>query len=290
MSMKVVDIDLNLIEQNENSRVVYKESDLSELMASMKEDGLLQPIGVRVIKDGKFDCTFGNRRLMAAKKLGWVKIAASIQEKMSDKDRDIIGLIENLKRQNTSVSEDGRMFQKLLDYGLNRKEIAVRLGVSENRVETALDVFNQFPDELKKNIVNTGHGAKTKPGTVSASMAFHINNTRKSQGLNRSETRKLIHYAAQGGVNMAQIASIAPLMKSGLSIQKAIETVEKIQVLTIQVMISGTEITKLEKKHKKTIHNLMYDVLEDNFNLERVGSRMSGAHLKSDQFKPSRTG
>jgi ParB/RepB/Spo0J family partition protein len=274
--MQVVQIEVDRIEQNENSRVVYKESDLSELMASMKKDGLLQPVGVRVIEKGRYDCVFGNRRILAAKKLGWVKIAASILERTNDQERDVLNLVENFKRQNTSVSEDGRMFAKLIEHGLTRSEIAARIGISVARVETALDVFNEFPKEFQKLIINTGQGKRQRAGTVSASMAFHINNIRKTNSLNRPQTRQILQYAKQDGVGMAQVSSIAPLMKSGMAIQKAIETVSKLEVLTLQLMIESRTIAKLEKENGKKIHAVLYDALEKKFKIERVGSRDSG--------------
>ncbi len=53
--MKVVSVDLKDIVQTENSRAIYKAGDLSDLMHSMKKDGLLQPIGLRPIARGKYE-------------------------------------------------------------------------------------------------------------------------------------------------------------------------------------------------------------------------------------------
>src|SRR3990167_3768361 len=121
--MKVVEVELKKIDQNENSRVVYKENDITELMQSIKKEGLLQPIGVRKTDDG-YEAVWGNRRILAAKKLGWVTIPANVVDNAdSENDRDFINLAENIKRQNTSVSEEGRLYLAMMDRGLKKEEI-----------------------------------------------------------------------------------------------------------------------------------------------------------------------
>ncbi len=127
--MNIKTIDLDLIDQNENSRVVYKRGDLAELMLSMKEAGLLQPVGVKKTGD-RYEAVFGNRRIMAAKKLGWTEIQAHIVDAKTDNDRDILNLIENIKRKNTTLAEDGRVFSNLLHRGLTIKEICARVGIT----------------------------------------------------------------------------------------------------------------------------------------------------------------
>ncbi len=261
--MKVLEINLSDIEQNENSRVIYKSTDLAELMASMRKDGLLQAIGVREIKKGKYDAVFGNRRILAAKRLGWKTITANVVEADSDNDRDILNLIENLKRQNTTVSEDGRIFQKLKDGGLSVKEIVARLGVNEQRVTTALDVFNEFPEEFKGIIVNKTGGQK-KGGKIAASTAFTVNTIRKNHNLNREQTRTLLKHSMQDGINNAQLNSLAPLLKSGMELQKAIGTVNKIETITLTVSLDREYVAKVEKKTKKKIHEICYEILEDS--------------------------
>jgi ParB/RepB/Spo0J family partition protein len=71
--MEYKEIELQKIFQKENSRSQYRNEDLQELMASMSQDGLLHPIGVAKNGD-KFEVLFGNRRYMAAKKLGCMRL------------------------------------------------------------------------------------------------------------------------------------------------------------------------------------------------------------------------
>jgi ParB/RepB/Spo0J family partition protein len=280
------EIPLAQIEQNENSRVIYKTSDLAELMDSMRRHGLLQPVGVRKLANGKYDAVYGNRRIMAAKKLGWKEIDAKVVGNAeTDSDRDILNLIENFKRQNTSVAEDGRIFQKLLDGGLSSKEVSARLGITEQRVQTALDVFNEFPEEFKGVIVNKERGAARgkRTGKIGASMAFTINNIRKKQGLNRGQTRTLLKHAMQDGVNQAQLNSLAPLLKTGMRLQEALGVASRLETITVTFMVDKLHIEKLEKKHKKTIHEMFYELVESTPYLKATRATGPGGALSSSK-------
>ncbi len=265
--MEIRKIKLSDIEQNENSRVIYKSTELADLMRSMEQDGLLQPVGVRQLSNGRYDAIFGNRRIMAAKKLGWASINATIVEAATDNDRDILNLVENFKRQQTSVSEDGRIFQKLVDNDLSPKEIAARLGISDARIQTALDVFNEFPMEFKPLIVNKQQGKNIK-GKISASTAFMVNNIRKSNKLNRGQMRTLLKYSMQSGVGQPQLNSIAPLLRSGMDLQKAIGVANKIESFGITLQIDREHAERLEKKHKKSLQEICYELIESQKDLK----------------------
>jgi ParB/RepB/Spo0J family partition protein len=266
--VKVQNIDLDLIDQNENSRVIYKATDLNELMHSLKRDGQLQPVGVRALPGGRFDAVFGNRRILAAKKLGWSSIDAHILEGVeSDKDRDIINMLENLKRQNTSVAEDGRMFTVLKGYGLTEKEIAARLDISPLRVETALEVVSSVPSEYRERIVNRAPG-KGMRGKIPASTAHAIMNLRKSHSLNRPQVRQLYKAAVDDEMNLAQISRVAPLLKSGLNVNQAIKIACDLRRVTLTLFMKEKTAARLEKKYGKSINAVLTEQIERNAELE----------------------
>lgn len=262
--MKVIKIDIKNIVQTENSRVVYKEADLSELMHSMKKDGLLQPVGVTALKNGKYEAVFGNRRILAAKKLGWADISAHVLDSAeNDNDRDIINLVENLKRQNTTVAEDGRIFQALKDRGLSEQEISARVGISSIRVETALEVFNRVPAEYHKVIVNRVDGSNAKKkNTISASAATQIISLRKQHGLNRRQMRDMLNFAREDDTSLQHITQVAPLVKSGLTVNEAIKRVGKLERFTLFFFMDKRVVEKLEKKHKCPMYEILWKRLE----------------------------
>lgn len=260
--MKVITVELSKIEQNENSPVVYKASDLSELMHSMKKDGLLQPVGLRAIEGGKFDAVFGNRRIKAARSLGWSDIPAVILADVGmDQERDILGLIENMKRQNTTVAEDGRMFQALKDSGLKVTEIAARLDVSVVRIETALEVFNEIPKEYHWVILNRTTGKKIT-NTISASAAQAVLNVRKSHGLSKRQTKSLLDFAKEDDTSIQHLTKIAPLMKEGMNLKQAMLTAERLERFVVTVFIDRKKADKLEKSRGMRMGEILLRQLE----------------------------
>lgn len=258
--MKVINIDLDLIEQNENTRTKYKKADLTELMASMKADGLLQPIGVRTLPKGKYDAVFGNRRIEAAKLLGWTSIEANVVKCSTENDRDVLNLIENLKRQNTTVAEDGRMFSMLQDRGLSIGEIGARVGISAERIELALEVFNDVPKDIQKQIVNRTSGVK-RPGTISASAASSILNIKRLNSLTKGQTAKLFDFAKKDDTNLAQLRHCAPLLKEGYSINEAIKVASGLVRVTLAVYVDQKVLESVEKKREMSYTKALMEVL-----------------------------
>lgn len=281
--MKVLNIDLKDIEQNENSRVIYKNSDLSELMHSMKKHGQLQAIGVRKMPNGKYDAIFGNRRIIAAKRLDWSTISASIIDDVEeDKDRDILNLIENIKRQNTTVAEDGRMFCVLRDHGLSVQEIAARLDVNVIRVQTAIDVYSDIPKEYHATIVNRTSGKKIK-GNISASAAHSIMGLRKTHSLNRKQTRQLLDFARDDETSVQHIGKIAPLIKAGRSISEAIKEAGSLDRVALFFFMDSKLVTKLEKKYGKSINEILLGQLEKGGEIKIHRTQRSGYENKARQ-------
>lgn len=292
--MEVRMISLDQIEQNENSRVIYKQADLAELMASIRMHGLLQPPGVVALGNGKWEAVYGNRRIVACKKLDWTQIPCVITEPENDIERDIMGLVENFKRQNTSISEDARMFQSLKDRGLSDTEIASRLDIPAARVTSALELTAEVPSEIMKKIHHRapGYTKRSMKDHISASIAVSILNMRKSEGLNRAQMREIFNYAATSTPTLAQIKNIGPAMKAGASVAEAIERVSSLKRVMIDVYVKEAKAAKLEKKYGKTIQKIINEYVAANkeFGTIDMGSRPGGgANLKRAMTDKERT-
>ncbi len=280
--MKVIKIDVDKIEQNENSRAVYKEADFSELMHSMKLEGLLQPIGVKDLGQGAYEAVFGNRRLVAARKLGWSEISAVVLENVeTDSDRDFLNLIENLKREQISVSEEGRLYQVMMDRGLSEKEIATRLNVPPQRVRVATEVIREVPVEFRAKIVNRQSGVKV-PGTISAAAYVAISNLRKTENLNRGQFRQLLEFAATRDVTASQVGAIGPLFKNGFTLEDAIDQTSRWNRIAFDIFIQQADREKIEKKTGRSMNDLIWEVLETHKELKLIRKpRVSGVYPKA---------
>lgn len=144
--MKVLEIALDLIEEDTNQpRYNFDEESLSELANSIKEIGLLNPIKVRVINNGRYKIVFGNRRYRAFKLLGLKTIPAIISEDQSEVEIYLEQLAENIQRESFSPIEEAEAFYKLINdqrFRISKKLLASRLGKSERYISQKLDLLN----------------------------------------------------------------------------------------------------------------------------------------------------
>lgn len=260
--MKVISIDLAKISQNSNSRAVYKTVDLTDLMHSMKKDGLLQPVGVIDLGKGQYEAVYGNRRIIAAKRLGWADIPAVILDDKGENDRDVLNLSENIKRANITVQEEGRLYEVLIQRGMKPSEIAVRLDISSQRVDTALDALRNVPKEMNIQILNRVPGTKKPASSITASAYHTVMNIRKNHALNRAQYRSLLTYASSEGVGAPHVAAVAPYVKRGFTVSEAIDQVGKFDRIVLELFVNKKTRKTLESKHKKSIQELIYVALE----------------------------
>ncbi len=130
-------------------RQTFDERKLRELSESMHQVGLKQPILVRPIGD-RFEVVSGERRLRAAKLLGWTSISAVVQD-LSNLDAAIGGLVENVQREDLTPLERARAFKQLTDppFKLSQREIAKRTGLDHSVVLRTVELLKQ-PEQIQE--------------------------------------------------------------------------------------------------------------------------------------------
>ncbi len=136
------------------------EDNLSELVASIKTNGLLQPVVVRRRGDG-YELVMGERRLRAARQAGLEQIPAVVRE-ATDREMLELALVENLQRSNLNPIEEALAYRRLADeFKLDHEEIAVRVGKDRSTVTNALRLLT-LPTEVKELLasgqLSAGHG------------------------------------------------------------------------------------------------------------------------------------
>ena len=154
------ELDINAISPNPRQpRMVFDEEALAELVASIREIGLLQPIVVRPVGKG-YELVAGERRLRSCKIAGLTVIPAIIRE--TDDDallRD--ALLENLHRANLNPLEEAAAYQQLLeDFGCTQEELATRIGRSRPQISNTLRLL-KLPSDVQKRVaagvLSAGH-------------------------------------------------------------------------------------------------------------------------------------
>ena len=146
-------------------RKEFDQESLKELAASIREFGILQPIVVSKIEiekefgaDVEYQLIAGERRLMAAKLLGWERVPAIIRRVETKANQLELAIVENLQRQNLNSVETARAYAKLQDeFGLTQREVAARMGKSRETIANALRLLNlpaEVQDAIAKNQIN----------------------------------------------------------------------------------------------------------------------------------------
>lgn len=144
-------LDMTLVEAPEgNIRLDIPERELFELSESMKEIGLIHAIVVAE-RDGKYEVVAGQRRWLAAKKLGWSRIKAEVRAL----DRTQIALIranENLQREGLSPIEEAAVYADLFDeHKFTVKMISKQMGKSAHLITSRMDLL-KMDEQLQKAI------------------------------------------------------------------------------------------------------------------------------------------
>jgi ParB family chromosome partitioning protein len=143
-------------------RTVFDEEALAELVHSISEIGLLQPIVVRPAPDGDvpYELVAGERRWRASREAGLERIPAIVRETGDDVLlRD--ALLENLHRANLNALEEAAAYQQLLDdFGCTQEELATRIGRSRPQVSNTLRLL-RLPAPVQRRVaagvLSAGH-------------------------------------------------------------------------------------------------------------------------------------
>jgi len=141
------------------------EETLRELAASIREFGILQPLVVlKVEEDSELGTTVtyqliaGQRRLMAAKMLGFPTVPVMIRAPGKRTETLEIAIVENIQRQDLNAVETARAYARLSDeFGMTQREIAQRLGKSREAIANALRLLSlsgEVQDALAKGAIN----------------------------------------------------------------------------------------------------------------------------------------
>lgn len=140
-------------------RKEFAPEQLSELMESIREHGIIQPLIVRSV-DGKLELIAGERRFRASRELGLKEVPVLIRT-ASDKDVLEMALIENLQRENLNPLEEGHAYLRLSkEFGLKQEDIAQRVGKNRATVANAirlLDLPLSVQGFLREGKLSTGH-------------------------------------------------------------------------------------------------------------------------------------
>jgi ParB family chromosome partitioning protein len=156
---------LDIVPNSQQPRKEFREEELQELVHSIREIGVLQPIVVRPLEgasgtEPQYELIMGERRLRATKELGLATIPAIVKDTPDDAMlRD--ALLENLHRANLNALEEASAYQQLLaDFGITQEELAQRIGRSRPQITNTIRLL-RLPSPVQRRVaagvLSAGH-------------------------------------------------------------------------------------------------------------------------------------
>ena len=199
-------------------RTVFDEEALAELVHSIKEIGLLQPIVVRQAEKG-YELIAGERRLRASKKAGLKTIPALIRETADDAMlRD--ALLENLHRAALTPLEEAAAYQQLLeDFGGTQDELAKRLGRSRPQITNTLRLLNLPPTVQRRvaaGVLSAGH-ARALLGLKDAEAIERLAKRIVAEGLSVRTVEEIVSIGDTGGSEKKPTKKAGTISAPGLT-------------------------------------------------------------------------
>ena len=193
-----VTLNINDIEPNRDQpRKDFDDDAVAELADSIAQHGLIQPIVVAPLSNGRYSIVAGERRWRACRMAGLMDVPVIIKD-ASQQELMEIALIENLQREDLNPVEEAFGYRSLIDaFGLTQEEVAVRMGKSRTAVTNALRLLNLNEDELSAL-------------RVSAITAGHA---RTLITVEDAELRQKMLSAAQEGASVRDLERMAQLAK-----------------------------------------------------------------------------
>ena len=154
-------IDINLIETNPyQPRDTFETESLKELAASIKVQGIIQPLTVRRLSNNAYQLISGERRLRASKLAGLTEVPVYIRA-ANDQEMLEMALIENIQRENLNAIEVAISFQRMLDEcSLKQEEFGDRVGKNRSTVTNYLRLLKLPPviqAALRDSKISMGH-------------------------------------------------------------------------------------------------------------------------------------
>lgn len=297
---KLKHVNLDAIASRENlGRSHMKSEDLSELMVSMKKNGLITPIALlEENQEGtKFRVVAGHRRFRAAKKLGWKTIQAQIYgfNELNSATEHVLSLVENMHRVEPSLFDRGRLFGQLSALGLTNKEIGARLGITDAQVYETLDCANIFTEEQQRLIVVKKPGKKVAgTGKIGFTVAAAIAAASRSYPISRDQAREVLAEAIKRDARQIDVKRVVSLVSTGTDIEDAFNSNNAVYRFCVNIPMRASVAEKLRKKYGRSLSAFFVDRISadpsyadfgflQNVKQERAPRRMSSGSKTQPQ-------
>ncbi len=158
--LEIDNIDINQIKSSSyQPRENFADDKLTDLVASIKEKGILQPLIVRKTSGG-YELIAGERRLRAAKILKLEQVPAIIKD-VDNKGSLVLSIIENIQREKLNAIEEAHAFKRLInEFNLSQEDVGKSVGKDRVTVSNTLRLLNlpkEIQEQVSKGKITAGH-------------------------------------------------------------------------------------------------------------------------------------
>ena len=184
-----VPIDL-VIRNPRNPRKHFAEEDLQDLAASIRQHGIVQPVVVRPVEDGRFEIIAGERRWRAAQLAGLNEIPVLVRE-VDDRTALELAIVENVQRADLNPVEEALGYEQLIaEHGYTQNDLGEIIGKSRSHVANSLRLL-KLPDLVRDMLfagtLSAGHARALIPTSDPVGLARTI----VSKGLSVRDAERL---------------------------------------------------------------------------------------------------
>ena len=214
----------------------FDESALAELAASIRRQGVVQPVVVRPRDNGDYELIAGERRWRAAQLAQQERIPAVIRE-LSDEDAAALAIIENIQRENLNPLEEAQGLRRLLDdFGFTHKEVAEAVGRSRSGVSNMLrllELTEPVREMLAEGSIEMGHARALLP-------------------LGPEDQQALAKKIASRGYSVREIERLVREQLEGKAAEAAKEAPKDPNIARLEEQLSQRIGAGIDIRHRKT--------------------------------------
>ena len=158
---KVLSIKIEQIQASRfQPRLTFSQEKIQELASSIKQQGVIQPVLLRMVGTDRYELIAGERRFRAVKYLGLGEIPAIVR-RVADADVLEMSIIENIQREELNALEEAKAYRRLAqEFGHTQDHIANRVGKDKTSISNLLRILNlpeKIQDYLSNNMISFGH-------------------------------------------------------------------------------------------------------------------------------------
>ncbi len=207
---RVAEIEVDTIRPNPyQPRKDFDETALDELAASIRQLGIIQPVTVRALGEGRFEIISGERRLRASRRAGLKRIPAYIREADSEEMLEM-AIVENVQREELNPVEVALAYQRLIEEcGLKQEDVAVKVGKSRVAVTNTLRLLRLPPRvqaALRDGSLSPGH-ARALVNVEDAALQVRLMQRAVDEGLSVRDVEDLVRQSREKPAAAAPLAA-----------------------------------------------------------------------------------